>query len=71
MRRLDVSLTFIFLFSSLYISHIACFTFQWTFPTQCDQFNVTWKGGAPPYRLLVAPVSNQPFLGGRMYDLIW
>ena len=55
------------LFSSLYIPPaIAGFSFSWSNPTQCDQFNVSWKGGSGPYQLLVVPVRNRSFLEARM-----
>ena len=63
MRRFcTIPRTFIFLLLFFIPPAIAGFNFSWSNPTECDQFTVNWKGGSPPYHLLVVPVCNYAFL---------
>jgi len=54
---------FLLLFSYLYIPPaIAGFSFSWSNPTECDQFNVSWQGGSGPYHLLaLVPSYSTPY----------
>ncbi|OBZ79417.1 hypothetical protein A0H81_01012 [Grifola frondosa] len=38
----------------------ANFTFVYSAPTQCDDFNVSWTGGTAPFELSLVPVFGRP-----------
>jgi hypothetical protein len=35
---------------------VNAFVFNYSSPTQCDNFVIDWVGGTPPFSLLVVPV---------------
>ncbi|KAI0348547.1 hypothetical protein BDW22DRAFT_1350788 [Trametopsis cervina] len=60
MQARQALLSFLALFGAFLQVHAANFTFTFGPTTQCDNFQVSWSGGTPPFQLSLIPEFGTP-----------